>query len=152
MNYQYTHNIQEKLDILDDAFHQLGKRYSNELVPCHVDPKLENFLLTNYQIYLIDWEYSGMADVYFELANFTLTNNLNLEEEKMFLANYIQMSKIKFIEEKYILYKIATDYLWIFWHLIKLEQKQNIEYNEKKWKERLDRALKNLKKLEGINR
>lgn len=141
--------LQENLSILDKSFKKLKNHYKKILVPCHNDPKMDNFLLTDKKIYLIDWEYSGMADEYFEMANFTLTNELNSEEEKLFLNNYIQLSNINFIEEKYILYKIVTDYLWIFWHLIKLNQKQNIEYNDKKWKQRLNRALKNIEYWEG---
>lgn len=149
MHYTYPMDFQKNSNSLKKYFYTLKNNYKETLVPCHVDPKLSNFLLTDTKTYLIDWEYSGMADEYFELANFTLTNELNEEEEKLFLENYVQLSKIDFIKEKYILYKIATDYLWIFWHLIKLYQNQNIEYNERKWKERLNRALKNIKYLEG---
>lgn len=144
MNYPYPTILNENIYILKETYHFLQSKYQKKLVPCHNDPKMDNFLLTDKKIYLIDWEYSGMADEYFEIANFTLTNELNSEEEKLFLNNYIQLSNMNFIEEKYILYKIVTDYLWIFWHLIKLNQKQNIEYNDKKWKQRLNRALKNI--------
>lgn len=144
MNCDYPGIIKDNIFLLQNAFERLQSRYKSNLVPCHNDPKMDNFLLTDKKIYLIDWEYSGMADEYFEMANFTLTNELDIEEEKLFLNNYIQLSNMNFIEEKYILYKIVTDYLWIFWHLIKLNQKQNVEYNERKWKERLFRSLKNI--------
>ena len=149
MNCNYPQILQENLSILEKSFERLKSQYGKILVPCHNDPKMDNFLLTDKKIYLIDWEYSGMADEYFELANFTLTNELDENEEKYFLENYIKQSKMSFIDEKYILYKIVTDYLWIFWHLIKLNQKQNIEYNGKKWKQRLNRALKNIEYWEG---
>lgn len=149
MNCNYPQILQDNLSILEKSFERLKSQYEKILVPCHNDPKMDNFLLTDNKIYLIDWEYSGMADEYFELANFTLTNELDENEEKYFLENYIKQSKMSFIDEKYILYKIATDYLWIFWHLIKLNQKQNIEYNDKKWKQRLNRALKNIEYWEG---
>lgn len=149
MNCPYPAILKNNLSILDKAFQKLKENYVKNLVPCHIDPKLNNFLITDDQLYLIDWEYSGMADEYFEMANFTLTNELSKEEEKLFLDNYIQLSNMDFNKEKYILYKIATDYLWLFWHLIKLNQNQNIEYNQRKWQERLFRALENIKCLEG---
>lgn len=149
MNCAYPQILQENLSVLEKSFKRLKNCYKKILVPCHNDPKMDNFLLTDKKIYLIDWEYSGMADEYFELANFTLTNELDENEEKYFLENYIKQSKMSFIDEKYILYKIVTDYLWIFWHLIKLNQNQNVEYNEKKWKGRLFRALKNIEYWEG---
>lgn len=136
--------------LLQDKLNILMSKYDKELVPCHIDPKFDNFLVSDNKIYLIDWEYSNMADVYFELANFSLTNNLNEDEEKIILETYFEISSQNFLLEKYILYKIVTDYLWIYWHLIKLYQGENIGYNKEKWIERLNRALKNIEILEGI--
>lgn len=126
---------------MDKWMKYLFKKYPKILVPCHIDPKLNNFLKKDKQLFLIDWEYSGMSDLYFELANFTLTNNLNNEEEEIFIKTYCRVSSIKFIKEKYLLYKFATDYLWIYWHLIKCQQNSMIEYNEMSWNKRLKRAL-----------
>lgn len=55
------------------------------------------------------------------------------------------------LREKYLLLKVATDYLWIHWHLIKLGQGQMPAYNEASWRSRLDRAIGNLKRLEGLS-
>lgn len=126
--------------------------YPKELVPCHIDPKLNNFLKKGRKLYLIDWEYSGMADAYFELANFSLTNNLNVEEEKIFLNMYCKVSDLVFDKEKFLLYKFATDYLWIYWHLIKVQENEMVEYNEMSWKKRLARAKNILDELEGERR
>ena len=122
--------------------------YPKEIVTCHGDPKLNNFLKKGMKLYLIDWEYSGMADCYFELASFSLVNNLTENEEKMFLECYCQVSGMQFDREKFLLYKFATDYLWIYWHLIKCQQKSMVEYNEMSWKKRLKRAKKILNILE----
>lgn len=134
---------------LNNAMQSLFKIYPKELVPCHGDPKLNNFLLKDNKIWMIDLEYSGMADRYFDLVNMAMTNNLNSEEEKHFLEVYEKISAHSIDYKKYILYKIATDYMWIFWHLIKLSQNELVEYNENTWHIRLYRALKNLEILEG---
>ena len=128
---------------LDSWMSYLFLNYPKKLVACHIDPKLNNFLKKGMKLYLIDWEYSGMADMYFELANFTLTNNLSPEEEKLFIESYCKVSGINFEYEKYLLYKFATDYLWIYWHLIKCQQNSMIEYNEMSWKKRFGR-IKNV--------
>ena len=67
-----------------------------------------------------------MADVCFELINIERSG----DEEARFLEAYQSAAGKKIDYRKYILYKIATDYMWIFWHLIKLHQKQMVEYNE----------------------
>lgn len=141
-------SLQREEKRMDEWMQYLFREYPKKLVPCHIDPKLNNFLKKGRQLYLIDWEYSGMADLYFELANFTLTNNLTPEEEKIFIDAYCKASGIEFIREKYLLYKFATDYLWIYWHLIKCQQNSMVEYNEMSWNKRLKRAQKVLAVIE----
>lgn len=133
---------------MDEWVKYLYKNYPKELVSCHIDPKLNNFLQKGDKIYFIDWEYSGMADLYFELANFVLTNNLASNDEKIFIEVYCKTSGIDFIREKYLLYKMATDYLWVYWHLIKLQQNYMVKYNEMGWQKRLRRAEKVLTLIE----
>lgn len=143
--------LQKEEKRMDIWMQYLFLNYPKELVTCHIDPKLNNFLKKGMKLYLIDWEYSGMADVYFELANFSLTNNLTDTEEQLFLKCYFRVAGIQFDREKFLLYKFATDYLWIYWHLIKIQQKSMVEYNEMSWKKRLKRALKILEELEKEN-
>ena len=112
----------------------IQNEYPMNLVPCHNDLKLNNFLKNCFEVFLLDWEYSGMCDLYFDLVNFVMTNTLNVDEEALFLNKYIKESQIVFNDEKYLLYKICTDYLWIHWHLIKFANSQNIVYNEKNGK------------------
>lgn len=139
----------ETLIYLDSLLSLLLSEYPVQKVPCHIDPKLSNFLLYDSDLFLIDWEYSGMADLYFELANFSLTNELTKDQEDMFLVSYCNISSLYLDWRKFYLYKIVTDYLWIYWHLIKLYQGQNVKYNEKKWKQRLNRAIQNVKIMEA---
>lgn len=150
MNAKLPVEVEEKIDLCEQMVKMLFDTFPKELVPCHGDPKLNNFLLQNNKIWLIDLEYSGMVDKYFDLVNMVMTNNLNSEEEKMILKSYEKYSNEKINLKKYILYKISTDYLWIFWHLIKLNQNEMVEYNENSWRTRLNRALKNIELLEGM--
>lgn len=150
MNVNLPEELSNNEKKLFNFLNELYNNYPKQLVPCHIDPKLNNFIVSNNKLYLIDWEYSNMADTYFELANFTLTNELNEREEEIFLNKYFTLSNQNYDKQKYILYKIVTDYLWIYWHLIKLHQNENVAYNQRKWKERLNRSLLNCKKMEGI--
>lgn len=139
-----------QMPVLESAVSKLFCKYPKKLVPCHCDPKLDNFLLQNKKMYVIDWEYSGMADLYFDLVNAVMTNQFDTKEEMLFLDEYERISKEKVNKEKYILYKIATDYLWIFWHLIKFYQGDMVSYNDLSWRTRLKRALDNIKELDEL--
>lgn len=148
MRVSMPEELEKYIPILDRMMERLFEKYPKELVLCHGDPKLNNFLLDHEKMWLIDWEYSGMADKYFDLVNLTMTDNLSKQEETWILEAYQSLAREKIISEKYILWKIATDYLWIYWHLIKMFQGEMVEYNMQSWVKRLHRALNNTKILE----
>ena len=140
--------LKEQEDRFNAWMDYLFLNYPKELAPCHIDPKLNNFMKKGRKLYLIDWEYSGMADPYFDLANFSLTNNLSEAEEKMLLDTYFKVSGKEYEHAKFLLYKFATDYLWVYWHLIKMRENEMVEYNEMSWKKRFTRAKKIIDELE----
>ncbi len=55
--------------------------------PCHNDLLNANFL-TNGQLYILDWEYAGMGDAFFDLANFSDHHNLSDEQDRWMLMCY----------------------------------------------------------------
>jgi thiamine kinase-like enzyme len=57
--------------------------------PCHNDLLNENFLLEDGErLRLLDWEYAGMGDPFFDLANFAVHHGLRDEEERLLLDAY----------------------------------------------------------------
>lgn len=142
------HNHIAKLEKVVDTIYDSVKE--DNLVPCHGDPKLNNFLLQNEKIWMIDWEYSGMIEYYFDLVNLVMTNNMSEEQEKIVLETYEKCSGKQIEKNRYLMYKISTDYLWIFWHLIKMYQGFMIEYNSLSWRKRLNRALRSYALLEDM--
>ena len=57
-------------------------------VPCHNDLLAANFLDDGERLRIVDWEYAGMGDRYFDLANFAVNNGLDDERQADFLASY----------------------------------------------------------------
>jgi thiamine kinase-like enzyme len=57
-------------------------------VPCHDDLLAANFLRDSERIWIVDWEYAGMGDRYFDLANFAVNNELDGEAEAALLEAY----------------------------------------------------------------
>lgn len=57
--------------------------------PCHNDLLNANFL-TNGQLYVLDWEYAGMGDVFFDLANFSDHHKLADEQDRWLLKCYFE--------------------------------------------------------------
>ena len=50
--------------------------------PCHSDLLTANFIDHAGQIYLVDWEYAGMSDPRFDLANFSVNHDFGLDEDR----------------------------------------------------------------------
>jgi thiamine kinase-like enzyme len=60
----------------------------HEPVPCHNDLLAGNFLQGTDQIWIVDWEYAGMGDRYFDLANFAINNELSPSQHPELLSDY----------------------------------------------------------------
>jgi thiamine kinase-like enzyme len=59
-----------------------------ELRPCHNDLLNANFIDDGTRIRIVDWEYAGMGDPFFDLGNFSINHELTAEEDVELLAAY----------------------------------------------------------------
>ncbi|MDQ0061592.1 thiamine kinase-like enzyme [Paenibacillus harenae] len=62
------------------------KEYNNKF--CHNDTFLCNMIYTGQQLQIIDWELSGVGDVFFELALVPFTNQFSETDEREWLKLY----------------------------------------------------------------
>jgi thiamine kinase-like enzyme len=58
------------------------------LVPCHNDLLNANFIDDGERLRIVDWEYAGMGDRFFDLANFAVNHELNDTDECVLLEAY----------------------------------------------------------------
>jgi thiamine kinase-like enzyme len=59
-----------------------------ELRPCHNDLLNANFIDDGTRIRIVDWEYAGMGDPFFDLANFSVNHGLGPDEDAALLGAY----------------------------------------------------------------
>jgi thiamine kinase-like enzyme len=59
-----------------------------ELRPCHNDLLNANFIDDGSRIRIVDWEYAGMGDPFFDLGNFSINHELAPDEDAALLAGY----------------------------------------------------------------
>jgi thiamine kinase-like enzyme len=57
--------------------------------PCHNDLLNANLIDDGRRIRIVDWEYAGMGDVFFDLANFAANNGLDREQRQVLLEAYL---------------------------------------------------------------
>ena len=62
----------------------------HEPVPCHNDLLSANFIRSPRGLRIIDWEYAGMGDRYFDLGNFAVNNELDEGQEADLLTAYFE--------------------------------------------------------------
>ena len=60
----------------------------HEPVPCHNDLLAANLLLDGSTVCIVDWEYAGMGDRYFDLGNLAVNNGLDEEAESTLMEAY----------------------------------------------------------------
>ncbi len=78
--YAWAHEISDRIE---------RARGPQPLVPCHDDFLNANFLLDSAgAIRIVDWEYAGMGDRFFDLANFSVNHEFGLEQDVVLLASY----------------------------------------------------------------
>ena len=56
-------------------------------VPCHNDLLNANFL-DDGELRVVDWEYAGMGDRFFDLANLSVNHDFGIDEDALLLAAY----------------------------------------------------------------
>jgi thiamine kinase-like enzyme len=80
------------------AAHTIGHRIERALLdapqpilPCHNDLLNANFIDDGERIRIVDWEYAGMGDPFFDLGNFSINHELTPDEDVALLAAYDQV-------------------------------------------------------------
>jgi thiamine kinase-like enzyme len=62
----------------------------HEPVPCHNDLLAANFIHDGARLRIVDWEYAGMGDRFFDLANFAVNNELDQTAREELLRLYFE--------------------------------------------------------------
>ena len=85
---------------------------------CHNDLLTENFL-DDGDLRILDWEYAGMGDVFFDLANFAAHHELSEEGERVLLETYFdEVTPARIARLK--LMKIMSDFREAIWGTVQV--------------------------------
>lgn len=127
----------EYYEQLDTTEHDLAKfmniiaEFERVYTPdrlCHNDLVEGNFLFTNEKLYLIDFEYAGYNDYYFDIASFISENNLNYEETITFLKSYFVDEVCNF--KKLDIFLQFCDLLWYTWATLLYDKRKEEVYSQ----------------------
>ena len=85
--------------------------------PCHNDLLTANFIDDGSRIRIVDWEYAGMGDVFFDLANFAVNNGLTEGESREFLRAYFGEARPE-DERRLTLMRFMSDFREAMWGVV----------------------------------
>jgi thiamine kinase-like enzyme len=77
--YEWAHAIARRIE---------AKRSNDSPVPCHNDLLNANFLDDGERLCIVDWEYAGMGDRFFDLANYSINHELDAGASATLLEAY----------------------------------------------------------------
>ena len=126
----YYKQIDEKPHVLDEFMYiieQFKNQYKADRL-CHNDLVEGNFLFSKDSLYLIDFEYAGFNDYYFDIASFISENDVNYEETITFFKSYFTDEQCNY--EKLDVFLHFCDLLWYTWAILLYEKRNEEIYNE----------------------
>jgi thiamine kinase-like enzyme len=88
-----------------------------ELRPCHNDLLNANFIDDGSRIRIVDWEYAGMGDPYFDLGNFSINHELTPDDDAHLLAFYEGPARIDHLA-RLTLMRVVSDFREAMWGVL----------------------------------
>jgi len=89
----------------------------HEPVPCHNDLLTANLLHDGRRLRIVDWEYAGMNDRYFDLANLSVNNGLEAEDDEVLLRAYFGASTRRRLARLRLM-RLMSDYREAMWGVV----------------------------------
>jgi len=89
--HQFNVQLPEKIDWFLERSREIEQAMYREPLqarPCHNDLLNGNFIDDGTHIRILDWEYAGMGDIFFDLGNFAVQHDFNDEQDEILLKTY----------------------------------------------------------------
>jgi thiamine kinase-like enzyme len=87
------------------------------MCPCHNDLLNANFIADGKRIWIVDWEYAGMGDRFFDLANFSINHELGDEENHALLRFYFGDARDEHLRAL-LLMRFMSDFREAMWGIV----------------------------------
>lgn len=115
---------------------------ANTVALCHCDPLCENFVLDSEsgRMYLIDWEYGGMNDPLWDVADVIIESGYDRTQRDLFQESYFGRPATSDEDHMISAYIVLIDFLWSLWG----KQRSYFDHSLDSYgPERFERAMRN---------
>ncbi|MEA2419868.1 MAG: hypothetical protein QOE60_2074, partial [Thermoleophilaceae bacterium] len=86
--------------------------------PSHNDLLAANFLQSPDHVVIVDWEYAGMGDPFFDLGNFAVNNELDEEDANRLLEAYFREPPTPRRTAALNLFRFMSDFREAMWGVV----------------------------------
>ena len=94
----------------------------HEPVPCHNDLLTANFIATgDARIVIVDWEYAGRGDRFFDLGNLSINNGFDEADDERLLGAYFGGGGLRDLERRFAalrLMRLMSDFREAMWGVV----------------------------------
>lgn len=88
------------------------------LVACHNDPAPENLIDTGERVYILDWEFGGNNDPFWDLADLAVETGFTEEQDRLLLETYLGREPQLSEYGRLVLQKSMVFLLWTLWGVL----------------------------------
>lgn len=88
------------------------------LVPCHNDLLNANFL-DDGEVRIVDWEYAGMGDRFFDLANLSVNHDFSVADDHRLLSEYFRVQRERDLASLRLM-RFMSDFREAMWGVLQL--------------------------------
>src|SRR6266567_524872 len=111
--------------------------------PCHNDLLASNFIDDGHTIWILDWEYAGMGDIFFDLGNFAVNQALNEEQSELLLRYYFGEVRLADVAHLHLM-RLGSDLRESFWGFLQMGISE-LDFDYREYAHRhLNRFLENV--------
>jgi thiamine kinase-like enzyme len=93
-------------------------------VSCHNDLLTANFVRDGARVCIVDWEYAGMNDRYFDLGNLSVNNGFDDEHDRALLELYFDAPVTDARFASLQLFRIVSDFREAMWGAVQLRRSE----------------------------
>ena len=102
------------MERIEAALHE-----NRQVRPCHNDLLASNFIDDGQTVWILDWEYAGMGDLFFDLGNFAVNQSLDEERCELLLTSYFGEARPADLAHLHLM-RLASDLRESFWGFLQM--------------------------------
>jgi thiamine kinase-like enzyme len=108
----FPKNITSALRILERIEQERG--VPDRVCHCHNDLLSSNLVDARGRVWILDWEYGGEGDLFFDLGNLAANNRFTAEQENQLLQDYFGTTKPRDLKQLRLM-RLASDMREAMW-------------------------------------